>query len=661
MYTFTEMTKFIRKSLSLWLFLLSYFTESLAYQKNTVMIPMRDGIRLATDIYLPSVRPNPIPCILVRTPYGKNHTLDEWLMFILTDLLQYAIVIQDTRGRYASEGIDSLYFSDGWGRVRDGYDTIEWLAEQPWCNGKIGMFGASAMGITQYLAAGTNPPHLRCCVVMVAASNLYEDAIFYRGEFQKALVEGWLHDVGKSEFISFFIAHPNYAPIYDSLNLMSRLDSVNVPILHMGGWYDIFTQGTLNAFVGIQERGGPLARGKQKLIMGPWVHDISKTSCGELVFPNSDSMEFLDDIIAFMEEHLKGISPLKTMPPVQYYLMGDPEAKNSPGNRWVESESWPPPTTQVSLYLREGGRLSFEPPSETEPPHHFDFNPNDPVPTVGGRNLNLPAGAYNQSQVEDRPDVLVYTSDVLADSIVVVGRIRVKLWASSDAWDTDFTAKLCDVYPSGKSMLIADGIIQARHRNSLEKEEFLVPNEATEFVIDLWSTAIAFAPGHQIRVSISSSNYPRFKVNPNTGKPFGDFSEMRIAHQTIYHDRLHPSAIELPVINPPSTLVVKNRTQKPEVLFLGQNYPNPFNGQTLIPCRIPDNQKVDGENFPRLMILNTRGEKVKEWYFSNPQTKTFEIHWDGKDEKGFSQPSGMYIAKFQYGNHVQSIKMVLAR
>lgn len=654
------MIHLMRKSLFLWLFFIP-FTGSFAYQKNTVMIPMRDGIRLATDIYLPSGRKSPIPCILVRTPYGKNHTLDEWLMFILTDLLQYSIAIQDTRGRYASEGIDSLYFSDGWGRIRDGYDTIEWLAKQPWCNGKIGMFGASAMGITQYLAAGANPPHLRCCVVMVAASNLYQDAIFYGGEFQKALVEGWLQAVGKPEFISFFTEHPNDGPVYYPLNLSTRFDSVNVPILHIGGWYDIFTQGILNAFMGIQEKGGPLAKRKQKLIMGPWVHDISKTSCGELTFPNSNSMAFLDEIISWMEEHLKGIPPLKTLPTVQYYLMGDPEMGNSPGNRWIENASWPPPATPVSLYLREEGRLSFQAPTDTELPDHFNFNPNDPVPTIGGRNLNLPAGALDQTPVEIRPDVLVYTSDVLTDSIVVVGQIKVKLWASSDVWDTDFTAKLCDVYPSGKSMLIADGIIQARHRNSLEREEFLIPNEPTEFTIDLWSTAIAFAPGHQIRLSISSSNYPRFEVNPNTGKPFGDFSELRIAHQTINHDPLHPSAIELPVMNPPATLVLENRPKMPKEPCLGQNYPNPFNEQTVIPCRIDENQSMRRENFYRLTILNTRGEKVKEWHFSNHLTGTFEVHWDGKDEKGIQQPSGMYIAQWQCGNNVHSIKMILAR
>jgi len=653
--------KFVRKSLFLWLFLISSFTEGLAYQKNTVMIPMRDSVRLATDIYLPSARKNPVPCILVRTPYGKNNTLDEWLMFILVDLLQYAIAIQDTRGRYASEGIDSLYFSDGWGRIRDGYDTIEWLAQQRWCNGKIGMFGASAMGITQYLAAGTNPPHLRCCVVMVAASNLYEDAIFYGGEFQKALVEGWLREVGRSELISFFTAHPNFGPVYYPIQLSTRFDSVNVPILHIGGWYDIFTQGVLNAFMGIQEKGGPLAKGQQKLVMGPWVHDISKTSCGELVFPNSNSTAFLDEIVSWMEEHLKGISPANPLPPVQYYLMGDPEMENSPGNRWIKSATWPPPATPVSMYLREGGKLSFSPPLENERPDHFDFNPNDPVPTIGGRNLNLPAGAFDQSPVETRSDVLVYTSDVLTDSVLVVGQIKVKLWASSDGLDTDFTAKLCDVYPSGKSMLIADGIIQARHRNSLEKEEFLVPNEPTELTIDLWSTAIAFAPGHQIRVSISSSNFPRFEVNPNTGKPFGDFSETKIAHQTIYHDGLHPSAIVLPVINPPATLVLENRSQVSKGFFLGQNYPNPFNEQTLIPCRVSDIPKTPGENFPKLTIFNTRGEKVREWLFSNYTTGTFVIQWNGKDEKGAILPSGMYIAQWQYGNLNQSIKMILAR
>jgi predicted acyl esterase len=224
-----------------------------AFKIQTLMMPMSDGVKLATDIYLPTFLTKGVPCLLMRTPYGKASGMKDFPLTSVIDLMGYAVAIQDTRGRYDSGGEDSLYFSDGWGSHRDGYETVEWLARQSWSNGRIGMLGASATGITTYLAAGTRPPHLACGVAVVAASNLFEDAAF------------------------------------DCVNLTARFDSVNVPILHVGGWHDIFTQGILNAFTGIQENGGSGARGRQRLIMGPWVHDVQSSFCGELTFPGSDA------------------------------------------------------------------------------------------------------------------------------------------------------------------------------------------------------------------------------------------------------------------------------------------------------------------------------------------------------------------------------------
>jgi predicted acyl esterase len=624
--------------------------------KQTVMIPMRDGVRLATDIYEPSGRRGRLPCILMRTPYGKDGGMEDW-MVVLIDLFQYIIAIQDMRGRHASEGADSVYFSDGWGNHRDGYDTVEWLAGRSWSNGKIGMFGASASGITQYLAAGAAPPHLTCCAAMVAASNLYEDAIFYGGEFRRSLVIGWLEEIKSAYLIPFFKDHHDDGPVYDPVNLTARFDSVNVPILHIGGWHDIFTQGVINAFVGVQETGGPKAKGNQRLIIGPWVHKIDTKTCGELTFPNSDAyILFLSEIFEWFDFWLKGKSMTKDIPNVEYYLMGDADQPSGPGNRWITAETWPPESKTIPLYLRHGGELAFRKPVAFELSDAFDFDPANPVPTLGGRNLESPAGSYDQRAVESRGDVLVYTTESLADSVVVAGPVLVRLWAGSDALDTDFTAKLCDVYPDGRSMLVADGIVQARHRNSLEHEELLTPGNVYEFTIDLWSTAILFAPGHKIRVSISSSNYPRFEINPNTGEPFGNSTHTVIAHQTIYHDTEHPSAIELPVLNDIHTGVLAERQSLPTGFSLGQNYPNPFNAETVIPLFISEEPNRNTEI--HLEIVSALGRLVRHWRLAKGHQT---IRWEGTDDYSRPLPSGIYVYRLRCGSSIEAKKLILLK
>lgn len=638
--------------------------HGIAYQpKQTIMMPMRDGVRLATDVYLPSSGKGPWPTILVRTPYGRGSGMDQTVLFILVDLKGYALAMQDLRGRGGSEGIDSLFFSDGWGRVRDGFDAVEGIAQQSWCNGKIGTWGASGLGIPQYLASGTRPPHLACCCVIVAASNLYEDAIFYGGVYQKALVDGWLSEVKNADLASYFIQYPNYNSRYDIVNLSARWDSVSVPILHVSGWHDIFVQGIINAFSGIQEHGGPGAKGKQKLIIGPWVHDITSSAAGELIFPNSSYTAFLDLQINWFDHWLKNVNNgVEQTAPAQYYVMGDPERPEGPGNRWISSDSWPPPSNDVPLYLSSGGKLSFQKPFVTENPDIFSYNPGNPVPTLGGRNLNIKAGSYDQRPVEFRPDVLTYTTEPLADAVTIAGRIRVKLWASTDAADTDFSAKLCDVFPDGRSMLVADGIVQARHRNSIEKEEFIQPNMIYEFTIDLWSAAIAFAPGHSIRVDISSSNDPRFEPNPNTGEPFrqkpGFF---RTALQTVYRDPEHASAIHLPVVSgAPNTVRLADRN-KPDGFSLGQNYPNPFNSGTFIPVMIPGSLPTALISPVKLTIIDVRGRSIRQWTIGQPPGKTMLLDWDGKNDRDETVPSGVYFACLTAGHAVQIQKMTLLR
>lgn len=642
---------------------ISCINVAFAVEKDTVMVPMSDGVRLATDIYQPSIGEGPWPSILIRTPYGKASAMSSLIATVVTDLHQYTLVIQDTRGRFDSEGVDSLYFSDGWGRPRDGYDTVEWIARQSWANGKIGTWGASALGITQYLLAGSAPPHLVCCLVMVAASNLYEDALFYGGEYRRSLVDNWLENNNSGHLINYFTQHPNYEPLYDIVNLSTRYDSVKVPIFHVGGWHDIFIQGQINAFSGIQERGGPLAAGYQRLLIGPWVHDILSATCGEISFPKAGILDLIGETLDWFNYWLKGEDTgIAQSSAVRYYIMGDADQIDGPGNRWIEREDWPPPSTTTHYYLRSGGVLNPVVPGDLEPPDEFDYDPENPVFTIGGRNLNIPAGSYDQRSVESRPDVLVYTTDPLMDSLVVVGRVTVTLWASSDVIDTDFTAKLCDVYPDGRSMLIADGIVQARHRNTIRGEEFLIPGEIDKFTIDLWSTAIVFAPGHCIRLSISSSNYERFEKNPNTGEPFRQNTTSQIAHQIVYHDSEYPSALILPVVTTEETVVAESEATLPERPVLEQNYPNPFNHETLIKLRFPviNRGTRNSEGNTRLEIYDLRGRRLKRWNITR-QSGDLIIRWRGDDQYGNPLASGIYFYRLIDESVIETRKLMLMR
>jgi putative CocE/NonD family hydrolase len=285
--------------------------------------------------------------------------------------------------------------------------------------------------------------------------------------------------------------------------------------------------------------------------MGPWTHGGWRkgTKQGELTYPENAAKppKNVDDGRWF-EYWLKGVdNGIMKEPAVAYYVMGDTSDSNAPGNQWRTADGWPPPAKETPYYLRKDGRLHAELPAPDEPPQSYQYDPKNPVPTVGGNNLNMPAGPFDQRHVENRPDVLLFTTPVLEQPLEVTGRIKVILWASSSAKDTDFTAKLTDVYPDGRSMLVLDGIIRARHRDSMEREDFVEPGKIYRFEIDLWSTSLIFNKGHRVRVAVSSSNFPRFDANPNTGKQSWEEQNPIAATNTVYHDAEHPSHILLPV------------------------------------------------------------------------------------------------------------------
>jgi len=518
---------------------------ALAQVKSTHMVAMSDGVKLATDVYMPR-RKGPFPVILTRTPYNKSR--QRWGAAVA--MAGYVVVAQDMRGRFASQGENIPFVGCGWGKYRDGTETVAWIMKQPWCNGKIGTTGASAGGITQNLLACTTPKGLQSQYIQVAAGSLYHHAAYVGGALRASQVLGWLKsnrfDPKAAKLMREHTLYDKYWHEFDSI---ARGAVINVPAVHVGGWFDTFCQGTIDSFVSRQYHGAAGAKGTQKLVMGPWAHGIGRPA-GKMPFPNARPPAKYS-AIAWFEHTLKSKSNnIKDLPAVAYYVMGDVSDKQAPGNEWRYASRWPLPATQTPYYINHAKTLTAAKP-KTPPPvcRSYTFDPNDPCPTRGGRNLNLPSGPLDQRKVEGRSDVLNFTSTPLAKPLEVTGRVMAKIYLSSTAADTDISVRLCDVYPNGASYLMAEGMLRCRKRESMSKDIPLTPGKLYEVSVDCWSTSIIFNTAHRIRVSITSSNHPRFDLNPGTGKPWTDGCKFVKQTNKIYCDTKHPSRIILPVVN----------------------------------------------------------------------------------------------------------------
>lgn len=511
-------------------------------QKETYMIEMRDGIHLATDVYLSQSNVLPHGTVLIRTPYNKNDmrsTGETWAK------LGWPTVIQDMRGRYASEGIDTVFRN----AHTDGPDTLNWIADQSFCNGKIASFGGSALGINQYYMAGTNPDYLSCQYIQVATPNLYKHGIQQGGQFRQSLVARWLEGQGSLYILDDYFAHENYSLDYwGNVSLDGKWQNVNVPAIHIGGWYDCFAQGTIDGFMGYQYNGGSGAIGKSKLIMGPWTHGTGQQQ-GELMYPENAIDNISYYIFSDMVEQytMDNGNNFDDWPSVIFYVMGDVTNESAPGNEWVTADDWPIAHEALPVYLTEDNVITDMFPTSSSS-FSYEYDPTNPVPTVGGQNLNIARGPYDQRHVENREDVIVFSSNVLSSPVWITGPIKARLFVSSNCIDTDFTVKLTDVYPDGRSMLITDGILRMRNRNGCDHWEFMQPGEIYEIEIDLWSTSYIFNEGHRIRVSISSSNAPRFLPNPNTRAGIAKNETYQIAENTVFVGDKYPSRIILPVV-----------------------------------------------------------------------------------------------------------------
>ncbi|MDD4870034.1 MAG: CocE/NonD family hydrolase [Kiritimatiellae bacterium] len=534
-----------------WLKKVEEYGRQTAPPKQTFKIAMRDGIHLATDVFLPA-GDGPFPVILSRTPYGRSnkHHSDTGANFTRDG---YAYVIQDSRGRFDSEGESIPFIGCGWGEHQDGVDTLLWLRQQSWCNGKIGTIGGSAGGITQNLMAGATTNGLDAQYISVAAASLYHDAAYVGGAMRKCQVENWsANNKFDPKTIQLMRDHPCYDDYWHDYDSTRKFSVMNVPAVHIGGWFDTFAQGTIDEFTGRQYKGAEGARGRQKLVMGPWEHSgWRKEGTGELIFPNSRQPKTIS-YERWFEHYLQGIdNGIEKEPAVAYYVMGDTSKWRAPGNEWRYADDWPIPATETPFYFYCDGRLSVIQPVPADAiTVEYTFNPTNACPTVGGNNLTIARGPRNQNMIETRKDVVLFTSHPLTKPMEVTGRVKARIFVDSSAVDTDLSVRLCDVYPDGKSYLMAEGMLRLRYRKSFEKTELLTPGKMEEVTIDCWSTSLVFNKNHRIRVTVTSSNYPRFDINPGTGQPWSETGEKVRQTNRIYCGGERSSCIILPVVSP---------------------------------------------------------------------------------------------------------------
>ncbi len=555
-----------------------------------VTAKMRDGVVLRADIYRPKAE-GKFPVLLQRTPYNKSNGV---IFGVRAAARGFVVIFQDVRGRYSSEGEWYTFKHES----DDGYDSVEWAAALPYSNGKVGMFGGSYVGATQMLAAIAHPPHLAGICPVVTASNYHDGWTYQGGAFEQWFNESWTSGLAQDTFdrtvsqntnalqgmwklpltnyplfnladssaglysthelAPYFLdwlAHPNYDDYWKRWSIEEHYADINVPALTVAAWYDIFQGGSLRNYTGIRAHGGAGARSGQRLLVVIGGHAGDGRKIGDVDFGPA-AAQFEEDAVTlnWYEYLLKGIqNNFAKEKPVKVFVMGR--------NEWREEDDWPLARAQTTKYflhsdgsansLRGSGSLSAAPPG-SESPDHYVYDPANPVPTIGGPlccdSGHLPPGPRDQRPVEARDDVLIYSTPAFARDSEITGPVSLEFFAKSTAVDTDFTAKLVDVAPDGFAQNLTEGIIRASFRESQEKPTLMNPGQVYKFTIDLWSTSNVFLKGHELRLEVSSSNFPRFDRNLNTGGAQAAGEHYAPATNTIYHDAEHPSALVLPVV-----------------------------------------------------------------------------------------------------------------
>ncbi len=546
-------------------------------------IPMRDGVTLSADIYFPDPRgsmateeqPRRWPAILSRTPYMKasEGLLNQGRWFAERG---YVFVAMDVRGRGDSDGVFNPYFAEG----RDGYDSIEWIAAQPWSDGAVGTIGGSYLGRIQWLTAVERPPHLRAMVVAVPPSDPFVETptglpspmhlcwMHFTSGRQLQLMEAvdWervydhlplltMDEAARRSALPRWreeIAHAQLDDYWRPICYQDKFDQLSVPTLHISGWYDDEQIGTPLNFHGMSTVAATEeARRSQRLLMGPWGHAVNTTAkLGEVDFGSAALIDLRGEQLAWFDRYLRGVEAQEAVAPVRIFIMGE--------NVWRDEQEWPLARTQWTRYhLRGAGRansrfgdgaLTTDAPPADEASDQYRYDPARPTPFITEATSSQIGGPDDYAAVQRRDDLLVYQTEPLDVDVEATGPIQVELYAASSAPDTDFTAMLLDIWPGGFTQRLTDGMVRARFREGMDRPSLIAPGEGYRYVIDSWNTAHVFRAGHRIAVQIASAAFPKYDRNPNTGAPLGVTSELAVAEQTIYHDAERPSAIILPII-----------------------------------------------------------------------------------------------------------------
>jgi uncharacterized protein len=550
-----------------------------------VTAKMRDGVTLKADIFRPKAD-GKYPVLLQRTPYNKAHAADFGMKAAQRG---YVVVVQDTRGRFTSEG-DFYTFKN---ESKDGYDTVEWVAALPYSNGKVGMFGGSYVGATQMLAAISNPPHLSGIAPMVTASNYHDGWTYQGGAFEQWFDQSWTSGLAEdtldravikssnalnwdmklpltaypvlaeadpltlAPYYTDWLAHPNYDDYWKNLSIEEHYDQIHVPVLNIAAWYDIFLGGSLRNYMLLKTRGGSdAARKGQRLFVeiGGHAGGSDKRKIGEVDFGEKAPYGYDELLLDWYDYLLQGKNnAMASAKPVRFFVMGK--------NEWRDEDDWPlARAKKTNYFLHSGGKangaagdgsLEAKTPGR-ETPDTFVYDPANPVPTIGGPlccdSKHLEPGPRDQRSLEDRKDILFYSTHALTQDTEVTGPVTLDLFVSTSAVDTDFTAKLVDVWPNGFAQNLTEGILRMRYRNTQEKPEIAKPGEIYHVTVDLWATSNVFLAGHKLRLEVSSSNFPRFDRNLNTGEVQATATKVSTATNTVYHDKEHPSAIVLPFV-----------------------------------------------------------------------------------------------------------------
>ena len=532
-----------------------------------VKVPMRDGVELATDVYLPAAGGS-YPTLLVRDIYSNGSTPVRLRYAKFATANGYAFVFQSSRGRYDSEGEWYPYFDE----INDGDDTLTWISDQPWSNGRVGMFGTSYLASVQWLAAVNGNPALKAIAPAMSPGNYYRDVAYPGGAFSLLSRARWgigltgsrtnmsfpvdwiggidhLPLVSLAESVGFdvphfqdWLAHPSYDDYWKPLNLEARAWEMSVPALNFGGWYDVFLRSTLGSYKTMTEQAATeTARRGQRLVIGPWPHGWNASrQVGDVDFGEDALIDVEPLLLEWFDYWLKD-GPAPTGAPIRLFVMGE--------NVWRDEQEWPLARTDYRpVYLHADGSLSETAPI-TDGTLQYNYDPADPVPTLGG-NIMEPTlrGPYDQAPLDDREDVLRFVSAPFEQPTEITGPITAEIYATTDARDTDFMAKLIVVKPDGAAINLVDGVIRARYREGFEEEKLIEPGQTYRYTIDLWATSYLFSQGDKLRLDVTSSNYPRLARNLNTGAPFALTSEMKVARQTIHMSERYPSKLILPFI-----------------------------------------------------------------------------------------------------------------